>query len=172
MATPKIPARSRTLYAAAAVVAAAAVACVLHVRSVDLQLAQHDRWLQTLETAQVRVPTEGPSLDFGRLQALIDTLGVVLPEIEAAEVTPLQTVRDCTEASLKVTNTSMEDSPRRELRGEAFEELSAALDALIPEVRQSAERLTARRLPAYGLAAALGVVTVVLAVLASIRRRG
>ncbi len=172
MADPGIPARSRSLYSAAAVVAAAAVACVLHVRSVDLQLDQHDRWLQTLETAQVRVPAEGPSLDFDRLQELIDTLGVVLPEIEAAEVTPLQTVRDCTEASLKVTNTSMEDSPRRDLRGEAFVELSQTLDALIPEVQQSSDRLAARRIPVYGLAGALGVVTVVLAVLASIRRRG
>jgi hypothetical protein len=154
------------------VAAAAAVACLFHVRSVDVEIQQHDRWLQILETAQVRVPTEGPSLDFDRLQELIDTLGVVLPEIEAAEVTDLQTVRDCTEASLKVTNTSMEDSPRREQRGEAFDELSRALDTLIPEVQQSSDRLAARRIPVYGVACALGVATVVLAVLASIRRRG
>lgn len=171
MATPKLTGRTRTYSIAAAVVAAAAVGCLLHVRSVDLRQQQHERWLDTLHTAQTRVPTEGPTLDLDRLEALINTLAVVLPEIEAAEVTQLQTVRDCTEATLKVTNTSMEDSPRRDHRVAAFDELSQALAVLVPEVQQSSDRLAAQRVPAYGLAAVLGVVTVALAAVGSIRRR-
>jgi hypothetical protein len=164
MADAPTPPLFRQLLVAAMVAAAAAVGAFVYGHAIDRDLDRHQGWLDAIQTARFMVPSEPPFPDRRTLEGALHTLEIALPEIEAAGVTQLRTVRNGTEAAFKVVNTSMDDSPRRSRRGEAIIELAAALDALVPEVERSAHELAVRRVWITRFMGLLGLITVSLAV--------
>jgi len=159
---------TRGLLIATALFTAATLAFGLSLLSLNKQIRQHAGWLDTLEEARRALPDDGSVPEPGALTETLHDLEIVLPQIEAAETTSLTAVRRCTEATLKVVNTSMEDSPRRDERAGAIIELGGTLDELIPEV-EDALFLILRKSPRRlqwtvllgGIAAALAVATIV-----------
>ena len=154
----------RKLQVGAVLAAVTAVGLFLYGRSIDGSIDRHHGWIGALRTAQIMVPSQGPYPDHGALEGVLHSLEVALPEIEAAEATRLQTVRNCTEATLKVVNTSMSGSPRRHLREEALAELHQSLLSLIPEVQQHTLDLAGKRLLVNWIMLGFGLITVGLAV--------
>ncbi len=164
MADAQTPPQFRQLLVAAMIAAAMAVAAFAYGHVLDRHLQRNQGWLDALQTARFLVPSEPPFPSRGALEGALHTLEIALPEIEAAEITELRTVRNGTEAAFKVVNTSMDDSPRRSQRDEAIVELAAALDALIPEVERNSHDLAARRVLVTRIMGLLGLITVGLAV--------
>jgi len=154
----------RKLLVAATIAAAAAVSAFVYGHSLDRDMEQCQDWIDAMQIARFMVPTEGPYPERDALEGALHPLEVALPEIEAAEVTRLRTVRNCTEAAFKVVNTSMVDSPRHHQRGEAFSEFAAALDTLFPEVEQAVRDLATKRVLVTRVMGLLGLITVGLAV--------
>lgn len=162
--TPTTPPLFRKLLVAAVCAAVLAAGTFLYARSLDTGIEHRNAWVEVLRSARFMVPSQPPFPARAELEGSLHSLEVVLPEIEASEATRLTTVRDCTEAALKVVNTSMVDSPRRHLREEALGELAATLDALIPELEASAVSLGQRRAMVTWVMLALGLITVGLAI--------
>ena len=162
--TPTTPPLFRKLLVAAIAAAVLAAGTFLYTRSLDTAIDDCHGWVEVLRSARFMVPSQPPFPDHDALKGTLHSLEVALPEIEAAEVTRLTTVRDCTEAALKVVNTSMNDSPRRHLREEALGELAATLDALIPAVEAGAAAGAGGGSMVTWVMLALGLLTVGLAV--------
>lgn len=159
---------TRALLIATTLFTAATLAACLSLLSLKSQIAQRAGWLETLEGARSAVTVDGALPEPRALEPTLHDLEIVLPRVEAAEASSLETVRRCTEATLKVVNTSMPDSPRRDEQTGALAELAAALDALIPEVEDDLT-LVLRAGPRWlqwtvllgGVSAVLAVVTLV-----------